>query len=191
MGWPDFLAEYRPPKAAKGVAHPLPEGVDGIAAMLEVAKRPEHEALVALCGIMGLRVGEALKVRPSHFNLSRGQLRVMGKGDKQRDIFVADSAWIHLMPALVAAKETDDLLVPLHDRSARRAWTRLAERAGIAHSSTHDGRMTVGTHMYYRSGGDLRAVQEHLGHSSSVTTENYTKVNETNLRHAVDIMGES
>ena len=118
MGWQDFLAEYRAPKAAKGVAHPLPEGADGITAMLEVAHKPEHKAFVALCGIMGLRVGEALRVRPSHFNMQRNQLRVYGKGDKQRDIDVADSAWTHLMPAIVESTNDDSLLVPLHDRSA-------------------------------------------------------------------------
>lgn len=189
MGWPDFLAEYRPPKAAKGVAHPLPEGVDGISAMLEVADKPDHKALVALCGLLGVRVGEALQVRPSHFNMDRNMLRVHGKGDKQRDIYVADSAWIHLMGAIIVCRENDDLLVPLHDRSARRVWTRLANKAGLHHSSTHDGRMTVGTLMYYKSGGDIRAVQEHLGHSSSTTTENYTQVNAAKLKHAVDILG--
>ena len=67
----------------------------------------------------------------------------------------------------------------------------MAAKAGISHSSTHDGRMTVGTLMYYRSGGDIRAVQEHLGHSSSTTTENYTKVNSERMRNAVDILGDS
>lgn len=190
MGWQDFLAEYRAPKAAKGIAHPLPEGADGISAMLAVAYKPEHKAIVALCGVLGLRIGEALKVRPSHINFQRNELRVHGKGDKQRDIPVADSAWVHLMPAIIAAKENDDLLVPLHDRSARRAWSRLAEQAGLSHSSSHDGRMTVGTLMYHRSGGDIRAVQEHLGHSSSVTTENYTKVDAARARVAADILGD-
>lgn len=190
MGWPDFLAEYRAPKAARGIAHPLPEGVDGITAMLDAARKPEHKAIVALCGILGLRIGEALKVRPSHFNMQRNELRVLGKGDKQRDVPVADSAWVHLMPAIIAAKVNDDVLIPLHDRSARRAWSRLAEAAGLSHSSSHDGRMTVGTIMYHRSGGDIRAVQEHLGHSSSMTTENYTKVDAIKQRKAADILGD-
>lgn len=173
------------------MAHPLPEGIDGITAMIESAKKPEHKALVALCGMMGLRVGEALKVRPSHFNYERNILRVHGKGDKQRDVPVVDAVWQHLMPALVAAKANDDTLISLHDRSARRAWTRLSEKAGVSRSSTHDGRMTVGTFMYHQSGGDLRAVQEFLGHSSSSTTELYTQVNLNKMRKAADFFGEA
>lgn len=188
MGWHDFLAEYRPPKPARGYAHPIPEGVRGVLDMAQIARKPEHLALVALCGMLGLRVGEALKVRPSHFNHDRNLLRVYGKGDKQRDVVVSDSVWQYIMPALLKARRAgDDLLIPLHDRTARRAWSSMARRAGLSHSSTHDGRMTVGTTMYYKSGGDIRAVQEHLGHSSSHTTENYTQVNFDKMKSAADI----
>lgn len=191
LGWQDFLSGYKPPKAAKGVAHPLPEGVSGIMAMVAVARKPEHKAIVALCGMLGLRMGEALKVRPSDINTSRNMLRVHGKGDKYRDVNVSDAVWEHLMPAIIKARDTNALLIPLHDRTARRAWTSMAKRAGLSHSSSHDGRMTVGTTMYYNSGGDIRAVQEHLGHASSHTTENYTQVDIEKLRKAADIFGGS
>lgn len=189
MGWQDFLANYKPPKPAKGYAHPIPEGIAGILAMADVARKPEHKALVALCGMLGLRISEARRVRPSHFNHRTNELRVFGKGDKQRDVPVSETVWQHIMPALIKNRDADTVLIPLHDRSARRAWTRLAEKAGLSHSSSHDGRMTVGTEMYYKSGGDIRAVQEYLGHASSVTTETYTKVNSDRMRAAADIFG--
>ena len=191
LGWPDFLAEYRPPRAEKGYAHPLPEGVAGILAMLEAARKPEHTALVALCGLLGLRVGEALKVRPSHFNHVRNELTVYGKGDKQRVVPVHESVWQYLVPAMIKAQSMNKRLIPLHDRTARRAWTSMAQRAGLAHSATHDGRMTVGTVAYHTSGGDIRAVQELLGHASSSTTETYTRVDYDKMKRAVDFFGDS
>ena len=158
--------------------------------MLECSRKVEHTALVALCGLLGLRVGEALKVRPSHFDHRHNTLRVYGKGDKQRSVPVSDSVWQYLMPAIMAAAG-DALLVPLHDRTARRAWSSIAKRAGLAHSATHDGRMTVGTMAYHNSGGDIRAVQELLGHSSSQTTENYTQVDFDKMRKAADLLGDN
>lgn len=185
LGFTDFLAEYKPPKPARGIAHPLPEGIQGILDMIEEARKPEHKALVTLIGLLGLRCGEALKVRPSDIDEDSMTMRVRGKGDKDRIVPVHDRAYEALLPRLVQCWGDDGLLVPMHDRTARRAWTGIARRAGITKpSSTHDGRMTFGTVAYNNSGGDIRAVQELLGHSSVNTTENYTEVNMDKMRDA-------
>jgi integrase/recombinase XerD len=187
LGYADFLATYKPPKAAKGVAHPIPQGIEGIMEMIESARKPTHKALGVLCGLLGLRVGEALKVRPSHINTDKMSLLVHGKGDKQRVVPVHDRAYELLLPRLVRCWENDDLLVPLHDRTARRAWTSMGKRVGID-TASHDGRMTFGTMAYRNSGGDLRAVQELLGHSSSHTTETYTEIDMDQMRKAADFL---
>lgn len=187
LGIPNFLGNYKPPKAAKGVAHPLTEGVEGILKMIEAARKPEHKALGALCGLLGLRCGEALTIRPSDFDTDNMVLTVRGKGDKQRKIPVHDRVYEMLLPRMIHCWQDNERLVPLHDRTARRAWTSMGKRVGID-TSSHDGRMTFGTTAYYASNGDIRAVQELLGHASSHTTENYTEVSMTKMREAADIL---
>src|SRR6478609_1008530 len=67
--WPTNLSEYSPPTPLKGTPHPIPEGIEGVKKMIAQAKKENHAALVALCGLCGLRVAEALAVRASHFDL--------------------------------------------------------------------------------------------------------------------------
>lgn len=187
LGYADFLATYKSPKAAKGVAHPLAEGIDGILKMIEAARKPEHKALGALCGLLGLRCGEALTVRASDIDDDSMTLKVRGKGDKERIIPIHDRVYEMLLPRLIHCWKNNDKLVPLHDRTARRAWTSMGKRVGIQ-TSSHDGRMTFGTTTYHKSNGDIRAVQELLGHASSHTTENYTEVTMDKMRAAASIL---
>lgn len=179
QGWIGFLEEYKVPKVASGVAHPLPGGVDDILQMYGWARPPHHKALVVLIGLLGCRVSEARSVRVQDFDDSTGDiiLKVRGKGDKTRLIPVDEKVMALLdEPFRVAAERPDGLLVPINDRSARRAWTRIGRRARLARSTaTHDGRMTAGT-AFYDKNKDIRAVQDLLGHSSVATTEGYTGV---------------
>lgn len=188
MGWADFLASYKPPKPSPGIAHPLEEGVPGVLAMLEEATQPHHKALITLCGLLGLRVEEARTIRPTNINERDMTLRILGKGSKERIIPVMDFAYQMLLPRLIQTWGNNDRLVPLSDSAARRAWSRIGKRALGHHTSSHDGRMTVGTSMYYNGEGDLRAVQEFLGHANSSTTENYTKVNFDKMREAATLI---
>jgi site-specific recombinase XerD len=158
--------------------------MDGVVAMYDAAGTEEHQALIVLCGMLGLRVSEALSVTSECFDINRGRsstLTIRGKGDKTRVLPISDKVLEYLDPALDAllermAKDWDDnRLFTLSDRGARAAIKRIARRAGIGDVSSHDLRMTFGTAAYHNS-GDLRAVQELLGHASSATTELYTHV---------------
>jgi integrase/recombinase XerC len=189
QGW--FLKEYKAPKVPAGVAHPLAGGVDDILKMVKWARRPHHKALVVLCGLLGLRVSEARSVRVSDFDDSSGDiwLTVRGKGDKTRHVPV-DGGVMALLdePLRLAAQHAEGLLIPINDRSARRAWTRIGRRARLDRpTATHDGRMTAGT-AFYNTEKDLRAVQELLGHASSATTENYTGVSAASKRKSASIL---
>lgn len=193
MGNPNFLADYKGPKVAAGVAHPLPGGVDDILTMVDWARSPHHKALVILVGLLGCRVSEARSVKVTDFDDASGDivLTVRGKGDKTRLIPV-DPKVMHLLdPALVAARDdptTLGFLVPIGDRAARRAWTRIGKRASLTRATaTHDGRMTAGTAFYDRA-KDIRAVQELLGHSSVATTEGYTGISMAKLKHSASVL---
>lgn len=188
-----FLADYRRPTPAPPQPHPIPDGMDGVRRMAEAADDPSLAALVALTGMMGLRVGEAIQVRPPHFAAAGDSgalaLEVRGKGDKTRWVPVPTKAWTHLRHAFAWAVAHDNApLVPLQDRAARRALTRLAQLAGCGKRvSSHDMRATFATHLY-RSTKDLRLVQDVLGHSKPETTVVYTAVDRDDIRAAVEAL---
>lgn len=181
----DFIA----PIPAKSVPHPIAEGMDGVLRLIKVCSKPQHEALVVLCGMVGLRVSEALAVRPSDFSLQgEKRLSVRGKGDKTRIVPVTDQAWdILLMPvgeALVAGNET---VVGLKDRFARQLIKNLGERAGLKYEiASHDLRATLATHVYNKT-KNFRLVQEILGHASVNTTQIYIGIEFEKMREGMEL----
>lgn len=181
-----FLAGYRAPIADRPKPHPIPEGIPGVLAMLKTTRNPRHKALITLTGLMGLRVGEAISIRPEHFLFPDMVLVVRGKGDKTRRVPINATAWINLHFAYEIALARGTTLVDRGDRGARKAITRHAQNAGLGHVKSHDMRATLATAAYQTS-GDIRAVQEILGHASVVTTQVYTNVTERDMRTALEV----
>ena len=185
-----ILAKYKPPKPAKPEPHPIPEGIDGVLAMIKRTRNPRHKALCALTGLMGLRVEEAINVCPSHFDMSNMTLKVRGKGDKTRIVPVTPAAWSYLSKATTVAMKAgvDSPLVPLTNRGARAAITRHARNAGLSrHVSSHDMRATFLTRAYEKS-HDIRAVQELAGHADVRQTQVYTGVTMAGMRAAAEVV---
>lgn len=157
--------------------------------MYGFANTPHHRALVVLEGLIGLRVGEALKVKVQDFDVTGMSVLVRGKGNKHRTVPYSEVAWTLIRgPYLVAQEQGGDTarLVPLSDRGARAYHKRLAQRALQRDSSTHDMRATAAT-TWYEKTKDLRAVQELLGHADNKTTQTYTKVSQDAMRKAIEI----
>lgn len=187
--WPaPSLEDYTLPTPARPQPHPIDEGIDGVVAMLEASRQENHRALVALCGFAGLRVSEALAVRPTDIDYHARTLTVRGKGDRQRIVPLSDKAWLAIIPAAVnAAAFSRQFVVGISDRTARRLLNSLGERAGLAaHVSSHDLRATFATAAYDKS-LNLRAVQELLGHASPTTTQVYTRISMNTMRDAADL----
>ena len=182
------LEDYSAPTALKGQPHPIPEGIEGIKTMIETAKTPRHKSLVALCGLLGLRIGEALMVRPSHFNFDNMQLTVRGKGDKTRIVPVSTYAWsILASPVTTAFCDNDRLVIGLKDRFARDIIKKLGERSNLRREiSSHDLRATFATEVYNKT-LDIRLVQYLLGHADSSTTEIYVGRTVEQLKAGVEI----
>lgn len=189
VGYSNFLANYNPPKPAPGIAHPIPEGIKGILDMIDATDNPVYKALVALGGLAGLRVSETRAVRRHHIRIAPDEITVYGKGAKMRVVPISVAAWIAISPRWLQIFHTTDYMVPLSDAQARKVIRALGRKAGLNQPvSSHDLRMTFGTAAYYKSGGDLRAVQQLLGHASSHTTENYTQVTMEAMRKAAEIV---
>ena len=189
------LASLRGPKLPATVPKPLAEA-DALAAVEaagELARegwqQQRDTALVALIYGCGLRLSEAL-------GLSRGEaplgevLTVIGKGRKTRQLPIlpavrdAVAAYLACCPYRFAAD--DPLFVgarggPLHPRLVQARMAAVRGHLGLPASATpHALRHSFATHLL-AAGGDLRAIQELLGHASLSTTQRYTAVDTERL----------
>lgn len=185
--WPATFEEYNPPVPLKGQPHPLPEGIEGVERMIAVANSERHAALIALCGLQGLRISEALNTRPGNFDTHEMTLHVYGKGAKERKVPVSEKAWNVLQtPVARAYCEGSPTVVGLKDRFARALVTQLGRRAKLKrHVASHDLRATFATAVYDAT-LDKRLVQILLGHASGETTEVYIGRTENQLRAGVE-----
>ena len=178
------LAEHRDPEADPG---------------LEARDR----CLVELLYGCGLRVAELVGLDLAPSGAARGwidreaaEAQVLGKGGKRRGVPVGGPAlaaladWLARRPAFAAADEPA-LFVTRHGRrlSASQVRTRLRGRALQAglptHVHPHMLRHSYASHLL-QSSGDLRAVQELLGHANISTTQIYTKLDFQHLAKAYD-----
>ncbi|MAK64181.1 MAG: recombinase XerC [Maricaulis sp.] len=156
--------------------------------------RARDAALLLLLYGCGLRISEALALRRSDHPLPES-LRITGKGDKTRLVPVlpavreACDAYVRLYPATL---EVDDALFrgirggPLGSRSVQALMQDLRGRLGLAPTATpHALRHAFATHLL-ANGGDLRAIQELLGHASLSTTQVYADVETQRLMSIYD-----
>jgi integrase/recombinase XerC len=177
-----------PIDAAKRVADPTLAAGDG----RDVWIHARDAAVLALLYGCGLRISEALGVKRAEFD-GRDVLTVTGKNRKQRMVpliapvqrLVAD--YIALCPFDLPAD--GPLFVgakggPLSPRLVQLAMARLRGALGLGASATpHALRHSFATHLL-AGGGDLRAIQELLGHASLSTTQIYTAVDAERLIEA-------
>jgi integrase/recombinase XerC len=191
------LAAVRAPKIAKNLPRPLSVSAARGMADPDLAAGDEREpwihardaAVLALLYGSGLRISEALGLRRAE--LSTGDaIVVRGKGGKQRMVPVLPqvrklvAAYLALCP--YDAPDAGPLFVgakggPLSPRVVQLAMARLRGALGLPESATpHALRHSFATHLLAR-GGDLRSIQELLGHASLSTTQIYTEVDSERL----------
>jgi integrase len=187
-GYPNIFDEYTAPDGGPAAPHPLTEGMSGVRRMIDAANRHQHKALLALCGMCGLRVAEALAVTFSDF-LIQGEkviLTVRGKGDVVRRVPVSQEAFGFLLRMLVEHMRDNLPIVEMQDRYARRCITNLGVRAGLSRRvASHDLRATFATAVYNKT-KDKYLVQLLLGHKSGITTDGYIGLTETQMREGVE-----
>jgi integrase/recombinase XerC len=189
------IAGIRSPKSPKPVPKALSVGdaADVVEAMGEMDEVPwiglRDTALALMLWGCGLRIGEALSLSVADVRATE-TLRVTGKGGKQRLVPVlpvvaeAAAAYREACPFLQAAD--DPLFVgarggPLNPGVAQRQMRRVRARLGLPETATpHALRHSFATHLL-AGGGDLRTIQELLGHASLSTTQRYTAVDTARL----------
>ncbi|MDP6351259.1 MAG: tyrosine recombinase XerC [Alphaproteobacteria bacterium] len=181
----------RAPKVPRGLPRPLPEGdtlgVLAAAATCEVvpwvAKR--DVALLTLLYGAGLRIGEALALSGVALAGRPEVLLVTGKGGKQRLVPLLEVVHGAIADYQAACPypqgPTDPLFVGvrggrLDPAIAQKLMRRVRAQLGLPDTATpHALRHSFATHLLGR-GGDLRTIQELLGHASLSTTQRYTGV---------------
>ncbi|RTL57005.1 MAG: tyrosine recombinase XerC [Rhodocyclaceae bacterium] len=189
----------RPPKAPR----PLPKAlsVDQTNALLDDAPDTllEHrdKAMLELFYSSGLRLAELASLDCRHgLDLREGEVTVTGKRSKTRTVPLgqkakdAIEAWLALRPQ-IAATDEQALFVNrygrrLSERSIARRIDQWAQSHGSGvHIHPHMLRHSFASHVL-QSSGDLRAVQEMLGHASISTTQIYTHLDFQHLAKAYD-----
>ena len=197
------LAAVRAPKIARSLPKPL--GVASAKKMSDADLRAGEErpqwvlardaAVLALLYGSGLRISEALSLRRKDAPTpgTGDVILVTGKGNKQRMVPVLQNVlqliadYLKLCPVDIAPDAP--LFIgtrgrPLSPRIIQLAMARLRGALGLPDSATpHALRHSFATHLLAR-GGDLRAIQELLGHASLSTTQIYTAVDSERLLEA-------
>lgn len=185
----------RSPKFTRKLPRPLSQ--DAASAVIDIAATQTHEpwigardaAVVTLLYGCGLRISEALSLKGRDAPLPE-VLRIRGKGDKER--------LVPVLPVARAAVETYLQLCPwpqeadaplfrgarggaLNPRIMQKAMESARLQLGLPATATpHAMRHSFATHLL-NAGGDLRAIQELLGHASLSTTQAYTAVDTARL----------
>lgn len=189
------LRAIRTPKVPKGIPKPLSEGealrsVDNVSDLTDEAWIALRDrALLTLLYGCGLRIGEALAL--CRRDAPRDDMiTVTGKGSKQRIVPIlpvvtdAIAAYLDACPHVLAP--TDPLFVGarggrLNPGVVQRQMRRLRALLSLPETATpHALRHSFATHLL-AEGGDLRTIQELLGHASLSTTQRYTEVDAARL----------
>ena len=153
-------------------------------------------AIIELMYSSGLRVSETANVNINDFEEGKNFLRVLGKGSKTRLVplgrFAISAIENWLEERRKITKRDDALFVNnaggrLTTRSIQLRLKRLAIKQGLPPINPHLLRHSFATHML-ESSGDLRSIQELLGHSSLSTTQIYTNLD---YQYLVKIYDES
>lgn len=154
------------------------------------------QAIILLLLDTGLRVSELCDLQLRHYDRKSGRLLIEhGKGDKQRVVYLGQSArralWRYLI-ARPAPALTDPLIAtththqPLHRNGLQRLILRIGQRAGISGASPHRFRHTFAVN-FLRNGGNMAALQDLLGHSTLEMVRRYARLAEVDLAEAQKI----
>lgn len=194
-------AAVRSPKQPKSLPKPLSadKAIAVVDAGEQLAEEPwlraRNAAVLTLLYGCGLRISEALSLTPADFSGEPASLRIAGKGGKTRIVPLIEAAraavaaYVALCPMPLAG---DGPLFrgvrggPLQPAILQREMQKLRGALGLPDSATpHALRHSFATHLL-AGGGDLRTIQELLGHASLSTTQVYTGVDSARLLEIYD-----
>jgi integrase/recombinase XerC len=192
---PTAVLSTRSPKFQKKLPRPLTE--DAARAMIDTVELQSQKgwigardaAVITLLYGCGLRISEALGIKGRDLPLG-DSLRIIGKGGKERIVPVLPVARIavarYMQLSPYPCDENHPIFRgsrggPLNARLVQKVTEQARMQLGLPATATpHAMRHSFATHLL-EAGGDLRAIQELLGHASLSTTQAYTSVDTLHL----------
>ncbi|MBO0708246.1 MAG: tyrosine-type recombinase/integrase [Candidatus Dormibacteraeota bacterium] len=191
------------PKVEQRLPKPLPP--EELARLLATLPRDStrelrDRALIHFLISTGCRISEALSLDRTDIPGEGNRLVVTGKGAKQRAVYLTDDARAAIDDYLRAREDTCLALFVNYDRSVGDDRGRRLTQAGARHvvneirrrlgvwslRSPHVARHTAATSLLEVTGGDVRLVQEVLGHANLATLQGYTKIVDARKQEAYE-----
>lgn len=172
----------------KNLRNPLTE--DELERMRDNCDTLRKRALLEVFFSSGCRVSEIVKLNKDDIDWSSRSFRVLGKGNKTRTVYMSAKCELYLKKYLDNRTDNE---IPLfitskspHARFGVRSVQREIHKLGVISNvkdrvSPHRIRHTTAT-IALRNGASITTVQELLGHESPVTTEIYTKLDNTIIK---------
>jgi integrase/recombinase XerC len=191
----DPAAGVRGPKTRRKLPQVLDtdEAAQLVSVATDDALGPRDRAMLELFYSSGLRLSELVGLRWRDLDLDEGLVRVLGKGRKTRIVPVGRHAVRALRDLAASGPSESDMPVfrgrggaPISPRTVQARFKTLAQRQGvIKRVYPHLLRHSCASHLL-ESSGDLRAVQELLGHADIGTTQIYTHLDFQHLARVYD-----
>ena len=192
----DPASGLSPPKGERRLPRTL--DTDRAAQLLDGALEDDFiarrdQAMLELFYSSGLRLSELCALRWRDLDLADGLVTVLGKGSKQRSVPLGSFARTALHEWRASTGATSDAPVfpgrgggPITSRAVQLRLRQLAQRQGLfKHVHPHMLRHSFASHIL-ESSGDLRGVQELLGHADIATTQIYTHLDFQHLAKVYD-----
>jgi site-specific recombinase XerD len=183
-------SKIKPPKKPKRLPKAL--SIEELEIVRESCETLRERALVEVLYSTGCRLSEVMNMKISDINIQEMSLRVIGKGDKERIVFLTFKSLYHLKKYLKSRNDECEYLFITDRRPARQMANRTIERiidkiqsrAKVSKKLTpHVFRHTIATLMM-ENGADLADVQQILGHERPETTLVYAHVSEERKKQA-------
>lgn len=156
-------------------------------------------AIFAIFLNCGLRLSELVGINLKNINFEKRTLRVVGKGNKERMVYLNDlciaaiNNYLPVRPEVLERADMDALFISSKGRRISNRMVEILakkyfEKAGLDYDlySPHKLRHTAATLMYREGNVDIRTLQELLGHTSLATTQIYTHIKNDDLRDAAN-----
>lgn len=184
----DPTTKIKPPKKEKRIPKSLT--IEELEMIRESCQTRRERALIEVLYATGCRLSEVHDLDRNDIDWQSGSTMVIGKGDKEREVYFSFKAMYHLKKYLKSRDDAVPALIITERRPYRRLSKRgiqreigkIVQRAGIQKNcSPHTLRHTFAT-LTLNNGADITAVQALLGHSNPATTQIYAQISDERKR---------